>query len=540
MAGNMRGIYTSVNDIRQQVYAEVARLSYEYKDGDLSEMEKIPYKVIPGEETAYSDNVFLERAIVRERMRLAMGLSFRSASEQAPVSEGAEECVQPEKYYQPPLINVIKFACHKCPDNVVKVTNVCQGCIAHPCMAVCPKGAISFVDGKSFIDQEKCIKCGQCVKVCPYSAIIKQERPCASACGMNAISSDEYGRADIDQDKCVSCGQCLANCPFGAIADKAQIFQCIQAIKGTTPVYAVVAPAVAGQFGKSVIPGKLRSMFKALGFADSFEVAIGADLCAVEEAKDFVKEVPEKLPFMATSCCPAWASMAKKLFPEQAECISMALTPMVLTARLIKRQFPGCKIAFIGPCAAKKLEASRRTIRSDVDFVLTFEEVLGMVKAKEIDFDELPEVDCMHGGTGDGRAFAVSGGVANAVVNCIKEMYPDMEIKTATADGLSECRKLLTLAKAGKYNGYLLEGMACPGGCVAGAGTVQPISKSTAAVNLHKSVSTNAHSYETPYGVWLGHLEEGQTLDDVSKTVDPSQVWGEEGPHKGKIRPANS
>ncbi|MDO4966410.1 MAG: 4Fe-4S dicluster domain-containing protein [Lachnospiraceae bacterium] len=536
----MRGIYTSVNDMRQQVYAEVARLSYEYKDGDLSEMEKIPYKVIPGEETAYSDNVFLERAIVRERMRLAMGLSFRSASEQAPVSEGAEECVQPEKYYQPPLINVIKFACHKCPDNVVKVTNACQGCIAHPCMAVCPKGAISFVDGKSYIDQEKCIKCGQCVKVCPYSAIIKQERPCASACGMNAISSDEYGRADIDQDKCVSCGQCLANCPFGAIADKAQIFQCIQAMKGDTPVYAVVAPAVAGQFGKSVIPGKLRSMFKALGFADSFEVAIGADLCAVEEAKDFVKEVPEKLPFMATSCCPAWAAMAKKLFPEQAECISMALTPMVLTARLIKRQFPGCKVAFVGPCAAKKLEASRRTIRSDVDFVLTFEEVLGMVRAKEIDFDELPEVDCMHGGTGDGRAFAVSGGVANAVVNCIKEMYPDMEIKTAKADGLDECRKLLTLAKAGKYNGYLLEGMACPGGCVAGAGTVQPINKSTAAVNLHKSVSTNAHSYETPYGVWLEHLEEGQTLDDVSKTVDPSKVWGEEGPHKGKVRQANS
>lgn len=540
MAGSMRGIYTSINDIRQQVYAEVARLSYEYEDGDLSEMEKIPYKICPGEETTHSDNVFLERAIVRERMRLAMGLSFRKADEQAPVSEGALEAVQPEKYYQPPLINVIKFACHKCPDNVVKVTNVCQGCLAHPCMEVCPKGAISFVDGKSFIDQEKCIKCGQCLNVCPYGAITRQERPCSKACGINAISSDEYGRADIDQEKCVSCGQCLANCPFGAIADKAQIFQCIQAMKGDTPVYAVVAPAVAGQFGKSVIPGKLRSMFKELGFADSFEVAIGADLCAVEEAKDFIKEVPDKIPYMATSCCPAWAAMAKKFFPEQAECISMALTPMVLTARLIKRQYPGCKIAFIGPCAAKKLEASRRTIRSDVDFVLTFEEVLGMIRAKEIDFDELPEVDCMHGGSGDGRAFAISGGVANAVVNCIKEMYPDREVKTASADGLADCKKLLTLAKAGKYDGYLLEGMACPGGCVAGAGTVQPINKSTAAVKFHQSVSTNTHSYETPYGVWLEQLEEGQTLDDVSKTVDPSAVWGEEGPHKGKVREANS
>jgi len=539
MTGNMRGINTSINEIRQRVYAEVARLSYDYKDGDLSYMESIPYKIIPGEETIYNDSVFVERAIVRERMRLAMGLSYRTAAEQAPVSQGAEEAVTSEKYYQPPLINIIKFACHKCEDNVIKVSDACQGCLAHPCMEVCPRDAISFVDGKSYIDQEKCIKCGQCTNVCPYGAILRHERPCAKACGMDAIHSDEYGRADIDQDKCVSCGMCLANCPFGAIADKAQIFQCIQAIKEETPVYAVVAPAVAGQFGKSVIPGKLRSMFKALGFADSFEVAIGADLCAVEEAKDFVKEVPDKIPFMATSCCPAWAAMAKKLFPDQAECISMALTPMVLTARLIKRQFPGCKIAFIGPCAAKKLEASRKTIRSDVDFVLTFEEVLGMIQAKNIDFDELPEVDCMHGGTGDGRAFAISGGVADAVVNCIKEMYPDKEIKIASADGLADCRKLLTLAKAGKYNGYLLEGMACPGGCVAGAGTVQPINKSTAAVKLHKSVSTNAHSYETPYGVWLENLEEGQTLDDISKVVDPTKVWGEEGPHKGKVREAN-
>jgi len=265
MAGNIRGIYTSINDIRQKVFAEVARLSYEYTEGDdLSNMEKIPYKIIPGEEVVYRDSVFVERAIVRERMRLAMGLPLRNADEMAPVSEGAEEAVQPEKYYQPPLINIIKFACHKCHEKLIRVTDMCQGCLAHPCMEVCPKDAISFRNGKAHIDQDKCIKCGSCVKVCPYSAVVQQERPCAKACGMNAIHSDEYGRAEIDQDKCVSCGQCLANCPFGAIADKAQIFQCIQAIKSDTPVYAVIAPAVAGQFGKSVIPGKLRTMFQAL------------------------------------------------------------------------------------------------------------------------------------------------------------------------------------------------------------------------------------------------------------------------------------
>lgn len=503
----MRGIYTSVNDIRKRVFAEVAQLSYDYKDGDLSQMEQIPYRVIPGEVSVYRESVFLERAIVEERMRLAMGLNLRKPTEHAPVSTGAQECVKPEKYYQPPLINIIKFACHKCPDNVVKVTDACQGCLAHPCKEICPKGAIRFEGGRSVIDQEKCVKCGKCISVCPYNAIMKQERPCARACGMNAIYSDKLGRAEIDYEKCVSCGMCLANCPFGAVADKAQIFQTIQAIKSDTPVYAAIAPAVAGQFGPKMTPGKIRSAFKALGFVDAIEVAIGADLCTIQEAKDFVEEVPEKLPFMATSCCPAWSSMARRLFPDYAKCISMALTPMTLTGRLIKNEHPGCKVAFIGPCAAKKLEASRKDIRSDVDFVLTFEEVMGMFEAKNVDFDKLEEIDSMHGASGDGRGFAVSGGVAQAVVNCVKERYPDREIKVERAEGLANCRKLLTLAKAGKYNGYLLEGMACPGGCVAGAGTLQPIAKSAAAVAKHKNVSTHKHALQSNYKEVLAELE---------------------------------
>ena len=503
----MRGIYTSVNDIRKRVFAEVARLSYEYKDGDLSQMEQIPYNVIPGEVSTYRESVFLERAIVEERLRLAMGLSLRKASEHAPVSTGAEECIKPEKYYQPPLINIIQFACHKCPDNEMHVTDACQGCLAHPCKEVCPKNAITIQHGRSVIDKEKCVNCGMCAKACPYGAILKMQRPCAKACGMNAIHSDEYGRAEIDQEKCVSCGMCLANCPFGAIADKAQIFQVIQAIKSDTPVYAAIAPAADGQFGPGLPPRKIRAAFQALGFKDVIEVAIGADLCTIEEAKDFVSEVPEKLPFMATSCCPAWSVMAKKLFPEYSECISMALTPMVLTGRLIKKQEPGCKVAFVGPCAAKKLEASRRSIRSDIDFVLTFEEVMGMFEAKDVDFDSLEETGTMHGASGDGRGFAVSGGVANAVVNCIAEMYPDRKVSVEKAEGLADCRKLLAKAVKGKYNGYLLEGMACPGGCVGGAGTIQPIAKSTTTVNQRKRTSSNPHATDSNYKDLLEQLE---------------------------------
>ena len=510
----MRGIYTNVYDARKKVYREIARLSYEYEESNLDNikdrMEQIPYDIIPGEVSNFRADVFLDRAIIRERMRLAMGLPLRSANEMAAVSQGVEEAVKSEKYYQPPLIDVIKFACHACPDNVVHVTEVCQGCLARSCQAVCPKDAVKFNDRerKSYIDQDACIKCGRCIEACSYHAIDRQVRPCADACGMKAIGSNEYGRAEIDQQKCVSCGMCLANCPFGAISDKAQIFQVIQAIKSDVPVYAALAPAVTGQYGNDMPTNKIRSAFKALGFEDAVEVAIGADLCTITEAQDFMEEVPEKLPFMATSCCPAWSVMAKKLFPEQAKCISMALTPMVLTGRLIKKEHPGCKVAFIGPCSAKKLEASRRTIRSDVDFVLTFEEVMGMFEAKNINFKELPEMDVMHGASGDGRGFAISGGVANAVVNYIKEVYPEKKVNVASAEGLEECRKLLMAAKAGKYNGYLLEGMACPGGCIAGVGTIQPIAKSRASNLAQQKRATNAHANTNRYQDLLTSLEE--------------------------------
>ncbi len=502
----MRGLYSSKTEIRHKIFTEVARLAYE--GGDYARIEELPFKIIPGEVASYRESIFLERAIVGERLRLAIGLPVRKMTEHAPISDGINESAVAEKYYEPPLIDIIKFACHACPEKQVMVTNGCQGCLEHPCKEVCPKGAISMVNGKSHIDEEKCIKCGKCVASCPYNAIIKQERPCAKACGMNAIGSDELGRAEIDQSKCVSCGMCLVSCPFSAISDKGQIFQTVLALKSETPVYAAVAPAFVGQFGPELTPDKLKAAFQALGFADVVEVAVGADLCTIEEAKDFLAEVPQKQPCMATSCCPAWSVMAKKLFPEFAPYISMALTPMVLTGRLIKKQHPGCKVVFIGPCAAKKLEASRKSIRSDVDFVLTFEEVMGMFDAKGIDLGEVTEISPLAESSGDGRNFAVSGGVAQAVVNCIKQMDPDREVKVANAEGLQDCKKMLTLAKMGKYNGYLLEGMACPGGCVGGAGTIQPIAKSAMAVEQNKKNAPYQSVLESGYKEYLEVLEE--------------------------------
>lgn len=500
----MRGIKTSKSRIRKTIFTEVAKMAYE--GWDVKKFENLPYKIIKGDVAQYRDSVFVEREVVAERLRAAMGLSLRDFNDFSSICEGVDESIVDEKYYEPPLIDIIKFACNRCPEKRVYVTDACQNCLEHPCVEVCPKQAVSIKDGRSHIDESKCIKCGMCLNACEYHAIVKQERPCAKVCGMNAIHSDELGRATIDPEKCVSCGMCLVNCPFGAIIDKSQIYQTITAIKSDTPVYAAIAPAFAGQFG-NVSSGQIRTAFKKLGFEDVVEVAIGADLCTIEEALDFMKEVPESQPFMATSCCPAWSVMAKKLFPEFASYISMALTPMVLTARLIKQQHPNCKVVFVGPCAAKKLEASRRTIRSHVDFVLTFEEFSSILEAREIDISKCEEDEPFYEASGDGNGFAVSGGVAKAVENAIKVLNPDREVLTARAEGLPDCRKMLQMAKAGKYNGYLLEGMACPGGCVAGAGTIAPVKKTTAAVNQMVEKSADKSVLSSKYKQYLEILE---------------------------------
>ena len=494
----MRGIPSLITDIRKKVFTEVARLAYSGED--YTKSEDLPFLIVPGDQPLHRESIFLERAIAGERVRLAMGLSVRSVQTRSLMTEGMDHAAIAQQYYEPPLINVIPYACHVCPTNQYKVTIGCQNCLAQSCQQVCPRDAIVFKNGRSFIETEKCIKCGKCAAACPYNAIIHLERPCQAACGMDAIGMDEQGRAIINQEKCVSCGQCLVSCPFGAIVDKGQIYQVVRSIMEGKKVIAIMAPAFARQFGKDVTVPKLVAGLKALGFAHVVEVAIGADICAVEEAKDFVENVPANQPFMATSCCPAWHAMVHKLFPAQAKNISMTLTPMVYTARMVKKEEPDAKIVFVGPCAAKKLEAIRENIRSDVDFVLTFEELQGMFEAKEIDLENMEDADDIrNAGTAAGRGFAVAGGVARAVVDIIHEQHPDMEIKVANAEGLRDCRKLMTMAKAGKYNGYLLEGMACPGGCIAGAGTLLSLDQAAKAVELAQKAAAKKNPLESEF-----------------------------------------
>ena len=385
----MRNFKCSIADMRKRIFAEVAKLAYE--GGDYRRMEQLPYEIVPGEVGNHRDSIFLERAIVGERIRLAMGLPLRSVAEHSVLSDGVEESAIAEKYYDPPLVNIIKYACNACTPTHYQITDACQGCLARHCQNACPKGAIDIDrTGRACIDQEKCIKCGKCRDACSYHAVIKFTRPCQEACGMNAITSDEYGRACIDQDKCVSCGMCLVNCPFGAIVDKGQLFQLIHALRQGDKVVAVIAPAFWGQFGDSVTPGQIKAAMQQLGFA-SLE---GGGHRRRPVRRGGGGGVPPGRAGEAAVhghvLLPRLVGDGQKEFPGFAPYISMTMTPMVLTARLQKQKDPNCRVAFIGPCAAKKLEASRRSVRSDVDFVITFEELRGDVRGQGHRFFQNP------------------------------------------------------------------------------------------------------------------------------------------------------
>ena len=479
----MRGLETSVTKLRRKVFVEVARVAFESED-IVKDIEEIPYKITPTETPQYRESIYRERAIAAERVRLAMGMSLNPQDRPSSITNGLSASNISDLYYEPPLMQVIPSACAKCEENAYEVSDQCRACVSRACIAACPKDAVSVgKDGKAVIDREKCIRCGKCKAACPYDAIAHRTRPCAQACGVNAISSDELGRATIHPMKCVGCGQCMVHCPFGAIADKSQIYQLIRAIKSGDEVVAEVAPAIVGQFGPSVSLWRIKAALKEIGFKEVFEVAHGADVGAATEAHHYATEVATgKIPFLLTSCCPAWSMLAKTQFYETIDKISNALTPMVATARSIKQKMPSARVVFIGPCAAKKLEAMRKTVRSDVDFVITFEELAAIFEAKGFDFKGFNQEEPIHDATGAGRGYAVAGGVASAIEQCLHEYYPEVDVKIEHAEGLEECKKILLLAKFGKKNGCLIEGMACPGGCVAGAGVNAPVEKATAEV----------------------------------------------------------
>ncbi len=466
----MKETYFDINNIRLKIFSEIARMAYD--DIPLNELGKAVYRILPGEVANYRDSIFLERAIVSERLRLGLGLDLRQASELQAITDGVDSIDIDRRHFEKPLVNIIPFACESCPTKTYFVTNNCRKCLAHPCSHVCPKNAIKIGKTGAIIDQDKCIKCGKCKDACPYSAIIQYDRPCASVCGVKAIESDYLGRATINQDKCVSCGRCMTECPFGAVADKSQIYQLIKAIKSGKNVYAEIAPSFIGQFGALASALQVKEGIKQLGFKDVVEVGLGADFTTMEEALEYMERVPEEIEFMGTSCCHSWYLMVKNEFPELLEQISDSSTPMSYTGRYLKENDPDAIVVFIGPCTSKKIEGLTDKVSKYIDFVITFEELLGMFVGKGIELSEIETDLRINDASSSGRGYAQAGGVAQAVKDTIYELDKNREVEIVNAETLTDCIKMLKIAKAGKYKGCLLEGMACPNGCIGGAGTI--------------------------------------------------------------------
>ena len=456
----MRKFDTKGQHLKYKVLREVAR--HAWNDTLLQNVLEIPKTIVPGKTSTMRCCVYKERAVLGERVKIAMG--------------GDKD--------NPNVIEVIDIACDECPAAGYEVTDSCRGCLAHRCEDVCKRGAISFDHNHvAHIDKSKCVECGQCARVCPYSAIINRKRPCQIACKIKAISINENNAAAIDNSKCIQCGACVYQCPFGAITDKSYILDVIDLLKKSQnnekyKVYAVVAPSISSQFNYAKL-GQVITGLKKLGFYTVIEAALGADMVAMAESK----ELSEK-GFLTSSCCPAFVQYIKSSFPNLLPLVSHNLSPMATLAKYIKKTNEKAKVVFIGPCTAKKAEAKLDSVKPFIDSVLTFEELQALYDSKNIDITTLEE-DVLDNASYYGRIFARSGGLSDAVSQALTEQNIDFDLKPSVCDGIEACKIALLKKSKNVLDANFIEGMACTGGCIGGAGCLTHGEKSKADVDKY-------------------------------------------------------
>ena len=457
----MRKFDTKVQHLKYKVLREVARFAW---NGTLAEnVMDIPKLIVPGKTPTMRCCVYKERAILGDRVKLAMGGDRNN----------------------PNVIEVIETACDECPMGGYEVTNACRGCLAHRCEDACRFGALTFDQNHvAHIDKTKCKECGACAKVCPYTAIISRKRPCENACKIKAIKMNEDKAAAIDNSKCISCGACVYQCPFGAITDKSFILDAIDIIKKSEnntkyKVFAVIAPSISSQFTYAKL-GQVISGLKKLGFHTVVEAALGADMVAYAESA----ELAEK-GFLTSSCCPAFVTYIEKSFPDLLPFVSHNLSPMATIAKYIKEHEAPAKVVFIGPCTAKKAEVQKPEVAQYVDVAMTFEELQALFDSREIDITGLEE-DVLDNASYFGRIFARCGGLSDAVAEGLKEHgFDDFELKACSCDGIEACRVALLKKSKNLSDANFIEGMACVGGCIGGAGCLTHGEKNKAEVDKY-------------------------------------------------------
>ena len=457
----LRKFDTKVQYMKYKVLREVARLAW---DGTLDQhLLDIPKTIVPGREPTMRCCVYKERAILAERVKLAMG-------------------GDPEN---PNVIEVLDIACDECPAGGYTGSEDCRGCLAHRCEDVCPRGAIRFdAHQKAIINKEKCVNCGRCASVCPYSAIKNHKRPCENACKVGAISMNERRDATIDNDKCIACGACVYQCPFGALSEKSYILDVIRLLRESAEtnaflVYAAVAPSISSQFTYAKL-GQVITGIKTLGFHTVVETALGADMVAFQEARELVEK-----GLLTSSCCPAFVRYIETAFPALLPYVSHNLSPMAEIGRAIKHGDPTAKVVFIGPCTAKKAELRRPGVAPYVDSVITFEELQALFDSRELELSTLHE-DVLDNASYYGRIFARSGGLSDAAAEALREQGEEaFTVQPVVCDGIEECKKALLKLSRKVQNGNFIEGMACVGGCIGGAGCLTHGEKNRAEVDKY-------------------------------------------------------
>ncbi len=456
----MRKFDTKVQLLKYRVLREVAKDAWEDKLATTA--IDIPKRIVPGKIPTMRCCVYKERAILAERVKLAMGGNTEN----------------------PNVIEVIDIACDECPMGGYEVTNACRGCLAHRCEDACRFGAITFDENHvAHIDKSKCKECGMCARVCPYSAIHNYKRPCETACKIKAISMGDEKQACIDNNKCISCGACVYQCPFGAIMDKSYILNVIDMLKKSNnntayKVFAVVAPSISSQFTYAKL-GQVITGLKKLGFYTVIEAALGADMVAQKESV----ELAEK-GFLTSSCCPAFVAYIEKTFPDLKQYVSHNLSPMGTIAKYIKEHEGACKVVFIGPCTAKKAEILKDEVKPYVDSVITFEELQALFDSKDIDITTL-DLDVLDNASYYGRIFARSGGLSDAVKEGLLEQNIQFDLKAVPCDGIEACRQALLQKSRNTLDANFIEGMACIGGCIGGAGCLTHGEKNKAEVDKY-------------------------------------------------------
>jgi len=370
-------------------------------------------------------------------------------------------------------------------------------------------------------DPNKCILCGNCVRVCEelegIGAINFSKR------GSEARVTPAFGKTIAETD-CVGCGQCRVFCPTGAISihhHRSWVWDALE--DPNLRVVAQVAPAVRVALGDAFgipegenVMGRIVNVLHRMGFDEVYDTTYGADLTIVEETKEFLERVNsgKNLPLL-TSCCPAWVKFVGEQFPDFIDNVSTCRSPQGMQSATVKEYFrdpannpDGRKTVMVSimPCTAKKMEKERENSytkgEKDTDYVITSTELIEMITTSGIDFKNLdPEAsDIPFGfGSGGGVIFGVSGGVTEAVLRNLtdghsKEVlhsivisgvrqnsqvrefsvnYQGTELKICVVSGLAKAREIMEQVKKGEKQFHFIEVMACPGGCIMGGG--QPI-----------------------------------------------------------------